>query len=104
MSHTKGRWHPVARMIEIERSDKPDICTLDPELFGQGHLKRSDAETWANAHLIAAAPDLLSAAKRVLSVMDRSATGSDECPAAFDALRNAVADATYPYPAKAKRQ
>jgi len=61
--HTQGPWYAVGMWVEFEDDDKPDICTCNPKDFEQGHLHRSAEEIYANARLIAAAPDLLEALK-----------------------------------------
>lgn len=50
------QWHAVGRMVELEEDRIPDICTVNPALFGQGHLPRSDAESCEIARFIADAP------------------------------------------------
>lgn len=51
------------------------------------------SQSEANARLIAAAPELLDAAGRVLSVMERGSTITNEFWAAFSALNAAIAKA-----------
>lgn len=70
--HTPGPWIAVGSMVEIGDDEVPDVCTCNPQLFGQGHLPITSEREYANAHLIAAAPELLEALKRLI------ATGLDE--------------------------
>ena len=65
--HTQGPWYAVGMWVEIEDDDKPDICTCNPSAIEQGHLYRSAEEIYANARLIAAAPDLLASLEEVLA-------------------------------------
>jgi hypothetical protein len=72
--------------VEIEDDDKPDICTCNPEDFEQGHLHRSAEEIYANAKLIAAAPDLLNALIQMLDAY--------EIPSVRQQARDTIAKAT----------
>ena len=47
----------VGCLVEVLSDSIPDICSTDPDTFGQHG--RSDKERLANARLIAAAPTLL---------------------------------------------
>ncbi len=66
MKHTPGPWYQVGFWVEHEDDSVADICTCNPDDFGQGHIKRSQSEIVANAMLIAAAPDLLAALEELL--------------------------------------
>ena len=57
--YTKGRWIAVAGMVEVEKDEVADICSCYPSNFGQEHLERKADEIYANAKLIAAAPEML---------------------------------------------
>lgn len=63
--HTPGPWIQVGHWVEHPNEKIPDICTCDLQAIGHGHLKRTEAETIANARLIAAAPDMLEALKLI---------------------------------------
>ena len=63
---TKGVWYPVGAWVEHASDDVADICTCDPADFYQGKLSRSNAEIWANARLIAAAPRMFKALKKAI--------------------------------------
>lgn len=67
--HTPGPWIAVGRWVEHPRDDIPDICTTDPAALDQDG--RSDAECCANARLIAAAPELLTALREIVASADR---------------------------------
>ena len=73
--HTDGPWYAVSRMVEVAKDKAPDICTTNPQMFGQGHLKRSMREQIANARLIAAAPQLLEALEATLIELEEAGFG-----------------------------
>jgi hypothetical protein len=50
---TLAAWCAVGHWVECEDDTQADICNCDPASMGQEHLGRSDAETCANARLIA---------------------------------------------------
>lgn len=59
--HTKGEWFAVSMRVELvdtDRVSQADICVCDPMDFNQGHLRRPESETPANAELIAKAPEM----------------------------------------------
>ena len=87
MTHTPGPWIAVGSWVEHPNDNLPDICNCDPDAMGQGHLRRSNKEIIANAHLIAAAPDLLSA----LEALVASHADVDNEVAAYNALAMAMA-------------
>jgi hypothetical protein len=67
-NHTRGKWYAVGWMVEHAGEDIADICCCNPAAFGQtppNVKKRSDKEMWANAILIAAAPEMLSILNRI---------------------------------------
>ena len=59
--YTLGEWIAVGDWVELADDTRADICSVNPCDFGQGSYGRNDEEMRANAHLIAAAPDLLAA-------------------------------------------
>jgi hypothetical protein len=77
-------------MVEVDDDDHADICSTNPDLFGQGHLAPPIEEQQANARLIAAAPDMLAMLQEVADYLDRYADvidGDDGQPEANEALR-----------------
>jgi hypothetical protein len=67
---TTGPWVAVGPMVEHPNDAVADICTCNPDVFLQSILRRSHAETCANARVIAQAPrmvDLLRAARHALA-------------------------------------
>ena len=94
-NYTKCRWIAVGGWVEVEDDNIPDICTCDPEDMGQDYLERSEQEIMANARLIATAPLLLEAAKKIMENLDGMAgevtSGYHENIIA--PLRNAIAQA-----------
>ena len=67
--HTPGPWFNVAGMVETD-DDRADICSCYAAHFGQSRIERSPHEEWANARLIAAAPDMLAALKEALHALN----------------------------------
>jgi hypothetical protein len=95
--HTPGPWYAIGRMVEVD-DDHADICSTNPDLFGQGHRAPPIAEQQANARLIAASPDMLATLEEVADYLDRYADvidGDDGQPEANEAMRllTAVTDA-----------
>lgn len=72
--YTKGEWYAVGGAVEHVRDDVADICYCYPSSFGQEHLGRSTEETFANAQLIAMAPEML----RVLRLMVKHAVAPED--------------------------
>ena len=86
--HTPGPWFAVCRMVEVD-DDHADICSTNPDLFGQGHLAPPIEEQQANARLIAAAPDMLAMLQEVADYLDCYADvvdGDDGQPEANEAM------------------
>jgi hypothetical protein len=69
---TKGNWHAVGAWVEHEDDKIADICSCNPDDFGQKHLNRSYDEIRANATLIAAAPAMLNALIECVKCMEES--------------------------------
>jgi len=89
MTHTPGPWFAVCRMVEVDDDDHADICSTNPDLFGQGHLAPPIEEQQANARLIAAAPEMLAMLQEVADYLDRYADvvdGDDGQPEANEAM------------------
>lgn len=69
--HTPGPWKVVAdeqydRFAEADRIVGYDIKSADGEIVGSEGISGDSEINLANAHLIAAAPDLLDALERIL--------------------------------------
>jgi len=77
VSHTPGPWTIAGRETALEvveaRRSRMRVCFLT-----------SDGPCEANAHLIAAAPDLLAALKAVVAISDRKHDAWDAAWAAID--------------------
>ncbi len=82
--HTKGEWYAVGAWVEHGDDNTPDICNCDPVSMGQGG-KRSYEEIYANARLIAAAPELLAELKFAVKLL-RPLIGSTAQIEAMDAV------------------
>ncbi len=67
--HTKGEWIAVGYWVEHPDDKVADICDCNPECMGQGHLGRTPEEIVANARLIAAAPELLTALQAIVKTL-----------------------------------
>lgn len=92
--HTPGPWFAVGGWVEVERDDIADICSCCPEDFGQEHIGRNYKEVMANARLIAAAPELLSALKEIVqSLADQDDEGMIEHTLQMSNARAAIAKA-----------
>jgi len=71
--HTRGQWHAVGWMVEHAGDDVADICCCNPAAFGQEPPRvkqRSNEEMWANAIVIAAAPEMLTLLDRITGAPD----------------------------------
>ena len=81
--HTAGEWlvNPVNARVELAGADAPICALLWPTDL------RSEAETFANARLIAASPELLSALKAIDDVLTIGIMNAPD-----GALGSAVAD------------
>lgn len=67
--HTKGPWiaHPVQRWVSPAADPEMPVCALRYESYG---VECDEAEVRANAHLIAAAPDLLEALEGAIGALE----------------------------------
>lgn len=96
--HTPGPWIQVGHWVEHPNEKIPDICTCDLQAIGHGHLKRTEAETIANARLIAAAPDMLEALQAIYNERPRGYQYVSEYSLTIeDIARKAIAKATGAY-------
>lgn len=89
IKHAPGPWRVSAgNLVRVmaRGSDRP-ICGVHRR--GRYSFDEVQAETLANARLIAAAPELLAALQAVVRVADRATIE-------FDAARRAIAKATGP--------
>ena len=93
MKHTKGPWKYIGWDGQME------IRTEDNKETGIAFLGNTEdgaipnAKTRANAHLIAAAPELLEALKRAKSFIDEVEADSDDlriAPEYYDEIFNAI--------------
>jgi len=73
MKHTPGPWYPVGYWVEVENDRYSDICTCDPSVLGQDHIEGADERATMNARLIAAAPDMLTALKVLVTLFPKNA-------------------------------
>jgi len=72
--HTKGPWEADGISVRSEGSDGRQIALCEITVRGRPYNETYD-EAIANAHLIASAPVLLDALKRIASIMDFNGTG-----------------------------
>jgi hypothetical protein len=71
--HTRGQWHAVGWMVEHAGDEVADICCCNPAAFGQEPPRvkqRSYEEMWANAIVIANAPEMLITLERIVASPD----------------------------------
>jgi len=94
--HTPGPWavHPIKAQVDCGALDEDgDLLPLCQLLWPTAY--RGEDETLANAHLIAAAPDLLAAAIEANRTGAKTVNGNAAIsPKAFDMLAAAIARAT----------
>jgi len=93
--HTRGPWIAVGAWVEHPNDEVADICSCDPAAMGQAHLKRSVAETYANARLIAAAPSLLKALQAIVDQEQHDGSPETHMHDMADIARAAIAGATW---------
>jgi len=87
LKHTPGNWIAVGTMVEVENDRHADICDCSPNVLGQDHLKGAEEFAWANAKLIAAAPDLLKSVVRLVALLPE---GTPEVERALYAINKAT--------------
>lgn len=97
--HTKGPWHAGELPVDDDRAKNlPSIFIWDQdETSFIASVCDEDNEgqaTQANARLIAAAPELLEAARLVLDEWDRA--GRNGCDETYKMLASAIAKAVSP--------
>lgn len=90
MSHTPGPWK-----IHRAESGVPFLVITDDETVsiayvGEGRAQVFQANAEANARLIAAAPELLVASRRLLSALVDMGIGCNEAVALSDAILKAT--------------
>lgn len=81
--HTPGPWQPrfLYRMIKAARETPGLLIATDP------------ANDWADACLMAAAPDMLHALRETLDCIEVNYVGVDVCPPCLELARAAVSKA-----------
>ena len=97
MAHTPGPW----QFYELKSANREGLGYIrtEPEdgseIAHHGDTSRSWSENVANAHLIAAAPELLAALKAIAAMVDRDLTARSEwaIPAELIAAHEAIAKA-----------
>lgn len=89
--HTKGEWIAVGAWVEVEDDHIADICSCNPESLNQFNSGRSYEEMFANARLIAAAPELLYALESIVEMNPELPMGMIE--AAQEAIAKARGEA-----------
>ena len=97
--HTPGPWHRDARSgpgcdVRAASGRKVALCWGLASNNASNYRPGYRAECDANAHLIAAAPDLLEALKDCVAVMDRELAGLKVIQPELSAARAAIAKAT----------
>lgn len=86
--HTPGPWHSEGMFVVDEQHRDIADC------YSDGVPQRERGERWANAQLIAAAPDLLAAAEQAhKALLDRVPGSVPGGAAACEALLQAIAKA-----------
>jgi hypothetical protein len=84
-THTPGPWHTIGAL-----ADRPLVEAEDGGMVADLVEREDDAETRANAILIAAAPELLEALRKCLSAFSVSATSlPEDRQAVIEAVRQA---------------
>lgn len=84
-AHTKGPWTLEEKWALILGPEKEEICAIHAGF--QGEKNRVNRQTaWANAKLIAAAPDLLAALQSMLSAFDTDDHTKNRCTGELSAI------------------
>ena len=98
--YTPGPWNigssdlPVSRMSIHCKGHKDSCHSTVALMVSRGVIGISHDEEFANARLIAAAPDLLEALKDCVAVMDRELAGLKAIQPELSSARAAIAKAT----------
>lgn len=93
MTYTKGPWavNPYCAQVDCTQMDEDGDLFPVCQMLWPTEL-RSERETEANAHLIAAAPDLLEALERILRYQESGGHDGD-CEDVEEYARAAIAKA-----------
>jgi len=100
VKYTPGPWNigssdlPVSRMSIHCKGHKDSCHSTVALMVSRGVIGISHDEEFANARLIAAAPELLEALKDCVAVMDRELAGLKVIQPELSAARAAIAKAT----------
>ena len=98
--HTPGPWNigssdlPVSRMSIHCKGHKDSCHSTVALMVSRGAIGISPDEEFANARLIAAAPELLEALEDCVAVMDRELAGLKAIQPELSSARAAIAKAT----------
>lgn len=96
-SHTPGPWrkaHSDTSLVYVVACDESgDVASITSKLDGKNNGVRV-LEQHANAAVIAAAPELLSAARHALNSLHAVLAGCDDASGACAEIRAAIAKAT----------
>ena len=97
--HTPGPWKPFTRYVSangrfLAKAFEANDATETPGFISQQEPQQSQAEAVANARLIAAAPELLSALVTLLHHADLGEIHDEETAVAVNNARAAIAKAT----------
>jgi hypothetical protein len=83
--HTKGKWTREGTTVEVVQDGEGKMLV---DVYGE-----TQEETEANAHLIAAAPDLLEACKRAFRFIDYTLDSTRETHRVREILARAISKA-----------
>ena len=90
--HTPGPWTANKPTRDNGRAEIHAGCMLVAQAFNWMLDAEGDEQCWADAHLIAAAPDLLEALKEIVDAADGA--GWEQLDPSFKKARTAIAKAT----------